>query len=36
MLGVSLPKKDKDRPAVDARVARFFDSLKLTASQPGK
>ena len=29
MLSVSLPKNDRDRPAVDARIARFFDSLKL-------
>ncbi|MCX7425770.1 MAG: hypothetical protein NTW96_09145 [Planctomycetia bacterium] len=29
LLTVRLPKEDKSRPAVDSRIARFFDSLKL-------
>jgi hypothetical protein len=29
MLTVSLPKNDKDRPGMDRRIARFFDSLKV-------
>ena len=34
MLSVSLLEKDKDDPAVDARIARFFDSLKLDQRFP--
>jgi hypothetical protein len=34
MLSVTLSKSDKDRPAMDARIARFFDSLKLDQRFP--
>lgn len=34
ILSVTLPKSDKDRPGMDARIARFFDSIQV--DQPAR